>query len=201
MKCPGALQSLSASAARAVRFGTAALLALSALPALAADAPAQTINSAANNAANNAAIGAAHAGSAAGANPAHLIAAAPAAAPAGPSAGSSSLTMLFGLLLVLGLIVCIAWLLKRSGLTPAMHASAAAKVVGGVNVGNRERVVVVEIADQWIVVGVAPGRVNALATMPKQESPATLTPPGSASPAKNFSTWMKQTIEKRNASR
>ncbi|RXZ32937.1 flagellar biosynthetic protein FliO [Oxalobacteraceae bacterium CAVE-383] len=107
--------------------------------------------------------------------------------------------MLFGLLLVLGLIICIAWLLKRSGLTPNMQASAAARVVGGVSVGNRERVVVVEIADQWIVVGVAPGRVNALATMPKQESPATLA--DDARPARNFSSWMKQTIEKRNASR
>ena len=185
MKCSGpASLSLPRLLTKAVLFGAAALLAL---PALAADsastaaaAPVKTVNNA---------------------NPAHLIAATPATSsvPTGASAGSSSLTMLFGLLLVLGLIICIAWLLKRSGLTPAMQASAAAKVVGGVNVGNRERVVVVEIADQWIVVGVAPGRVNALATMPKQESPATLTP--SASPAKNFSSWMKQTIEKRNASR
>jgi flagellar protein FliO/FliZ len=131
-------------------------------------------------------------------NTGHMINA-PAAAPASSNAGSSTMTMLFGLLLVLGLIICIAWLLKRSGLTPAMQASATARVVGGVSVGNRERVVVVEIADQWIVVGVAPGRVNALATMPKQESTATLTE--GATPAKNFASWMKQTIEKRNAPR
>ncbi|MDB5990547.1 MAG: fliO [Herbaspirillum sp.] len=114
-----------------------------------------------------------------------------------PSAGSSSLSMLFGLALVLGLIVCIAWLFKRSGLAPTMHASAAAKIVGGVSVGNRERIVVVEVGDQWIVVGVAPGRVTALSTMPKQES----APDNGAPMAKNFASWMKQTIEKRNAPR
>lgn len=181
---PGLL-SLSRLLTKAMLFSAVALLAL---PTLAADSASTAVAAPTSIPVNSA-------------NPAHLIAAKPSTTtvPTSSSAGSSSRTMLFGLLLVLGLIVCIAWLLKRSGLTPAMQASATAKTVGGVNVGNRERVVVVEIADQWIVVGVAPGRVNALATMPKQESPATLTP--SASPAKNFSSWMKQTIEKRNASR
>ena len=114
-----------------------------------------------------------------------------------PSTSSSSMSMLFGLALVLGLIICAAWLLKRSGLAPAMQASAAAKVVGGVSVGSRERIVVVEVGDQWIVVGVAPGRVNALTTMPKRES----VPAASAPAAKNFASWMKQTIEKRNGPR
>lgn len=123
--------------------------------------------------------------------------AASAAASASSSAGSGSLTMLFGLVLVLGLIAGIAWFLKRSGLAQTMQPSAAAKIVGGVSVGNRERVVVVEVADLWIVVGVAPGQVNALATMPKQESIST----GAAPAAKNFSSWMKQTIEKRNVPR
>jgi flagellar protein FliO/FliZ len=78
-----------------------------------------------------------------------------------------------------------------------LQSSAAAKIVGGVSVGNRERVVVVEVADLWIVVGVAPGRVNALATMPRQKTAA-----GDDAPAaNNFSSWMKQIIEKRNGPR
>jgi flagellar protein FliO/FliZ len=125
-------------------------------------------------------------------SPIHTIASVPP-----PSTSSSSMSMLFGLSLVLGVIVCVAWLLKRTGLAPAMQASAAAKVVGGVSVGSRERVVVVEVGDQWIVVGVAPGRVNALTTMPKRES----VPDASAPAAKNFASWMKQTIEKRNGPR
>jgi flagellar protein FliO/FliZ len=154
--------------------------------AIAIALPAMALDSAAGTAAN------APAAVAKAVNPIHTIASAPP-----PSTSSSSMSMLFGLALVLGLIICAAWLLKRTGLAPAMQASAAAKVVGGVSVGSRERIVVVEVGDQWIVVGVAPGRVNALTTMPKRES----VPAASAPAAKNFSSWMKQTIEKRNGPR
>jgi flagellar protein FliO/FliZ len=44
------------------------------------------------------------------------------------------------------------------------------KLVGSLSVGTRERILVVEVGEQWIVVGASPGRMNALATMPRQES-------------------------------
>lgn len=102
--------------------------------------------------------------------------------------------VLLGLVVVLGLMAGAAWLLKRFG---AVRTSAGntVKIVGGVNVGSRERVLVVEIADQWIVVGVAPGRVNSLATMPRQEGAPT---PDTAATAPNFASWLKKTIDKRN---
>lgn len=119
-----------------------------------------------------------------------------ASAAAAPSASGSVFTMLFGLIAVLALMAAIAWLFKRSGLVPG-GSNAVAKIIGGVSVGSRERVMVIEVADQWIVVGVAPGRVNTLATMPRQEhAPAA----GAAAPG-NFSAWLKQTIEKRNGSK
>ncbi len=102
--------------------------------------------------------------------------------------------VLLGLVLVLGLMAALAWALKRFGATRAA-GSAVIKVVGGVSVGGRERVLIVEAGDQWIVIGVAPGRVNALATMPRQENSAPMTGPA----AKNFAGWLKQTMEKRNA--
>lgn len=102
------------------------------------------------------------------------------------------LQVLLGLIVVLGLMAALAWALRRFNSNKGM-SNADIRVIGGVSVGNRERVVVVEVADQWIVVGVAPGRVNALATMRKQE--ATLTP--DAAPAKNFSNWLAQTLDKK----
>lgn len=94
----------------------------------------------------------------------------------------------------MGLLIGVTWLLKKYG--PARSsASATVKIIGGVNVGNRERIIVVEVADQWIVVGVAPGRVNTLSTMPKQESSEL---PHTTPPEKNFAAWLKQTIDKRN---
>jgi flagellar protein FliO/FliZ len=115
---------------------------------------------------------------------------------AGPVSTGSLLQVLLGLVAVLACMAGAAWMLRRFGLAKTASASAV-KVVGGVNVGTRERVLVVEVADQWIVVGVAPGRVNALATMPRQEGIAV--PENTAPVAKNFSAWLKQTIEKRNA--
>src|SRR5450830_429877 len=113
-----------------------------------------------------------------------------------PSASGSVFTMLLGLSAVLALMVGIAWLFKRSGLAQRAGGNAVAKIIGGVSVGTRERVMVIEVADQWIVVGVAPGRVNTLATMPRQEHVAAPTSTASA----NFASWLKQTIDKRNGS-
>ena len=115
--------------------------------------------------------------------------------PAAPTAGNL-FQVLLGLVAVLALMAGAAWLLKRFGLAKATGGSTV-KIVGGVSVGSRERVIVVEVADQWIVIGVAPGRVNALATLPRQES--IVAPDADAPPAKHFAAWLKQTIDKRNA--
>ncbi|MES2125752.1 MAG: flagellar biosynthetic protein FliO [Pseudomonadota bacterium] len=121
-----------------------------------------------------------------------------ASAPAlGSAAAAGSLVQtILALVLVLGLLVGLAWFLKRFG--PKLpQGTAKLRIVGALNLGGRERVIVVEVGDQWIVVGASPGRVNALATMPAQEGPAELAEP--AAPAPNFAHWLKQTIEQRNA--
>jgi len=122
---------------------------------------------------------------------------APAAATSSASSASSAgslLQVVFGLLVVMGLLAGALWFLKRMG-GGRFAPGSVVKIVGGVSVGNRERVMVVEVADQWIVIGVAPGQVSTLASMPRQDQPATQVAPG----VPNFSAWLKQTIEKRNA--
>jgi Flagellar biogenesis protein len=44
------------------------------------------------------------------------------------------------------------------------------RVLGGVAVGPRERLLLVEIGETWLVVGVAPGRVSAVHAMPRPEN-------------------------------
>jgi flagellar protein FliO/FliZ len=122
-------------------------------------------------------------------------AAAHAAEQAAPASAGGLLQVLLGLVAVLGCMAAAAWMLRRFGLAKSASAGAV-RIVGGVNVGTRERVMVVEVADQWVVVGVAPGRVTALATMPRKEGNDM--PEGEAPLAKNFPAWLKQTIEKRN---
>jgi flagellar protein FliO/FliZ len=122
---------------------------------------------------------------------------APATLPAPPSAAGSLLQTVVSLGLVLAILVGLAWALKRFGPRNVTGGNTV-KLVGALSVGARERILVVEVGDQWIVVGASPGRMNALATMPRQEAdPADLARQG-ALPSTNFSEWFKQTIEKRN---
>jgi flagellar protein FliO/FliZ len=119
---------------------------------------------------------------------------APSAATAPPSSAGSFFQVLLGLIFVLALMAAAAWSLKKFGVAK-LAGNAAVKIIGGVSVGSRERVMLIEVGDQWIVIGVAPGQVTALSTMPKQE----IVPAMDVTPlAKNFSSWLKQTIDKRN---
>jgi flagellar protein FliO/FliZ len=85
---------------------------------------------------------------------------------AGPVLGVAQ--MVLGLALVLGLIVLASWLLRRFGAGPAATGSLV-RVVTAASVGPRERVVLVEIGDTWLVLGVAPGRINALHQLARQQ--------------------------------
>jgi len=66
-----------------------------------------------------------------------------------------------GLFVVLGVIVAMAWALRRMGRLPGA-ASGALRVVGGLSVGQRERVVLIQAGEKQLLVGVAPGRVQTL---------------------------------------
>ena len=109
----------------------------------------------------------------------------------------STVQMICALLLVLAVIVGGTWLLKRFSLIPAA-ASGVVKVVAAAGVGQRERVVVVEIDQTWLVLGVAPGRVNKLHTMTKPASDAPGAKPDHV-PVETFATQLNQSMEKENA--
>lgn len=115
------------------------------------------------------------------------------AAPALPSGGVAQVVI--GLVVVLALVAAIAWMLKRfSGLRGT--GSGLIRIVGAAAVGQRERIVLVELGGTWLLVGVAPGQVRALHTMPKSESIAA---PDAPAPADaGFATWLRRMTEKRN---
>lgn len=87
-----------------------------------------------------------------------------------PDLGSSALQMIFGLVLVLALLLGALWLLKRIS-EPRGPVAGLMRVVAGVTVGARERVVILELGNSWLVLGVAPGQVTTLAEIPRQEMP------------------------------
>ena len=54
-------------------------------------------------------------------------------------------------------------------LQPWLGLFGGMKVVGGVALGPRERIVLVEVGDTWLVIGLVPGQIRTLYKMPKGE--------------------------------
>ena len=81
----------------------------------------------------------------------------PIEAPAEPaiSAAGSLMQVFIGLVAVLLLIAGTAWVAKRLGVTQG-GASSLLRVVSSASVGTRERVVVVEVGESWLVVAWRP---------------------------------------------
>ena len=124
--------------------------------------------------------------------PALSFAAEPTAVSAGISF-SSMLQTFLGLALVLGVFVGAAWLMRRINGGGLLGQNGPLRVLGGLAIGTRERIVLVEIEDTWLVIGIAPGQIRTLHTLPK----------GTASPlpaeaANQFGAWLKQFKERRN---
>ncbi|HKT62808.1 flagellar biosynthetic protein FliO [Burkholderia sp. 22313] len=96
-----------------------------------------------------------------------------------PSLGVGAvLQTLVGLAVVIGLVFGCAWLARRFGFQPARRGGPL-KVVSSVAVGAKESATIVEIGDTWLVLGVAPGNVRLLHTLPAGS--AAVTTPASAS--------------------
>jgi len=110
----------------------------------------------------------------------------------GAVSNGSMFQVVLGLGFVLALMGALAWLLRRFG-GVQQGGGGAIKVIGGSAVGQRERVVLVEVADTWLVIGVAPGHVTALHSMPKGEISASA---GQAGDSARFPVWLKQTMKK-----
>lgn len=89
-----------------------------------------------------------------------------------PASGLESLLhMLGGLAIVLLLLFGLLKLLRRFGAGQAA-AGGVMKLVAGLSVGTRERVVLLEVGDTWVVLGVSPNQINALHTLPRPTTPA-----------------------------
>lgn len=129
------------------------------------------------------------------------------AADAAASPTGGVLKMVVGLLLVLLIMALITWGLKR--MMPGVSGQqSVVKVVGGVSIGSRERVVVLEVAGRWLVVGVAPGQVNAIADLEKAgtelidasnlNTGMSSTPLSGDMTAPSFAQWLKKSAAKFN---
>jgi len=78
-----------------------------------------------------------------------------------PNMAGSLIQTTLGLLVVLAVIGGAAWAFKRFG-NFQTGAQGKLKIVGGISLSSRERVVLLQVGDQQLVVGVAPGQIQTL---------------------------------------
>ncbi|WP_150569768.1 flagellar biosynthetic protein FliO [Pseudomonas fluorescens] len=106
---------------------------------------------------------------------------APAAAPVTAATppgglGGQLAQMVFGLLLVVGLIFALAWLLRRmQGAAP--RGGQVIEIIGSRTIGPRDRLLLVQVGKEQILLGHSPGSIKALHVLAEPvEVPASARP-------------------------
>lgn len=98
--------------------------------------------------------------------PSAVMAVEPVAAVAAPAVGSGvagQLTQLvLGLLLVLGLIFLLAWLLRRVQQAGPAGKGQVIELIGSRALGPRDRLVLVQVGNEQVLLGLTPGTITAL---------------------------------------
>src|SRR5690554_4164822 len=80
--------------------------------------------------------------------------------------GAMLLRTSLGLAVVLVLIFALAWLARRWGGPTRAGGRVPMQVVGSLILAPRERILVVEIEERWLVIGVGPGGMRTLQELP-----------------------------------
>ncbi len=78
-----------------------------------------------------------------------------------PMSGSYLFQLILGLIVVLICIVALAWFAKRMNRLQS-STSGMLKIIGGISMGSRERVVLIQVGSEQLLIGVSPGRINTL---------------------------------------
>jgi flagellar protein FliO/FliZ len=121
------------------------------------------------------------------------------AVPAGPSTLMSMVQVVLGLGVVLAAIVGCAWLFKRMS-HGMIGIPRHLRVVSAVMVGQRERVVIVEMGEEWLVLGVTAQSITLLSTRPRPADADMPSSPSLPSQVEPFSRWLKAALDKRRGS-
>ena len=125
---------------------------------------------------------------------AHSLAQGTGAATPGVS-GTAIVQMLLGLTLIVGILFFGAFALRKLNGGRNFGHSGPLRIVGGLMISARERIVMIEVGDSWIVIGIVPGQIKTLHTLPKGELPV------AQSSIKPFSQWLKQMTERTHANK
>ena len=116
--------------------------------------------------------------------------------PALPAVGVSTgafVQGLIGLVVIIGLLLVTLAALKRWGGQFGGVRTSGMKIISGLSVGTRERILLIEVGDTWLVVGVTASQIRTLHTLPRNSLPEL-----AASPNKPvFAQWLSTVMERK----
>ncbi len=115
-------------------------------------------------------------------------------APLEPFASPYLLKLTGGLLLVVGVIFAFAWLVKKLNLNQ-QSSHGLIRIVAGLPLGTRDRIVLVQIGDEQILLGLTPGRIEKLHTLAEP-----LDVPAGAPVGASFARRLKDAMDERTSS-
>ncbi|HOI51217.1 flagellar biosynthetic protein FliO [Azonexus caeni] len=100
------------------------------------------------------------------------------------------------LIFIVGLLFLATWAARKvSG--GKRFGQGNMRVISGIALGPKERIVLVEVEEQWLVIGIVPGQIRTLHTLPKGvaekasgDGQAPATPP--------FADWLQRIRERRD---
>ncbi|AFM60674.1 MULTISPECIES: flagellar biosynthetic protein FliO [Enterobacter] len=100
-----------------------------------------------------------------------------------PATGSVLMTVSGALALIILLMVVMAWAARRSGLARQLNdAQGNMTLVATQSLGPRERLVLVDVGEQRLVLGVTASQITCLATQPRPENAPQTTAPAATFP-------------------
>ena len=70
-----------------------------------------------------------------------------------------------GLLLIVALIFLLAWLMKKFNLNQQSQSGRLMRIIAGLSIGTRDRIVLLQIGEEQILLGLTPGRIEKLHTL------------------------------------
>ncbi|MCU6217335.1 flagellar biosynthetic protein FliO [Enterobacter bugandensis] len=109
-----------------------------------------------------------------------------------PAAGPVLMTVTGALALVVLLLVVLAWAARRSGLARRLNdAQGTMTLVATQSLGPRERLVLVDVGEQRLVLGVTASQVTCLATQARPENA-----PQASTPAATFPLMLEKLRQK-----
>ncbi|MDU6923550.1 flagellar biosynthetic protein FliO [Franconibacter helveticus 513] len=111
-----------------------------------------------------------------------------------PSAGSSLIQVSGALTLIILVILLAAWVARRFGFAPKHSGNRELKLSSSISLGNREKVVIVDVEDARLVLGVTASQITHLHTLPPKAATEEAAAPA---PGADFQQLMK-TLLKRN---